>query len=210
MFISKTSAQLLKISIVEFIATPLKDVYLIWLKPRIDERGYFIRSYCKKELAKIGVPETISQINRSFSVSEHTLRGMHFQLPPHSEVKIVSCIRGSLLDVVIDLREDSYSFGKCYSVELSENSNKMLVVPKGFAHGFMTLSPNTEMEYFVTFDYSPASERGLMWNDHRLMNSWPTTPKIISTKDQNNSSFDRSVAEYREAMKQDLLGFSTS
>jgi len=86
----------------------------------------------------------------------------------------------------------------------------MLVVPKGFAHGFMTLSPNTEMEYFVTSDYSPGSERGLMWNDHRLMNSWTTTPKIISTKDQNNSSFDQSVAEYREAMKQDLLGFSTS
>jgi len=86
----------------------------------------------------------------------------------------------------------------------------MLVVPKGFAHGFMTLAPNTEMEYFVSSEYSPAFERGLMWNDHRLVNSWPKTPEIISTKDQNSSSFDHAVAEYREAMKQDLLGFSKS
>jgi dTDP-4-dehydrorhamnose 3,5-epimerase len=187
---------------VEFISTPLQDLYVINLAPRLDERGHFVRSYCMKELAKIGVSDRVSQINRSFSIRQHTLRGMHFQVQPHSEVKVVSCLRGSLVDVVIDLRENSASFGKSFSIVLSENSNKQLVVPKGFAHGFMTLSPNTEMEYFVTAEYSPASERSLVWNDSRLVESWPASPEIISMKDQNALSFDQAVKEYRDSLKQ--------
>lgn len=174
----------------KFVETPLKDSFLIELEKHGDERGFFARTFCKKEFAEVGLDNEIVQINNSFSKDKATLRGIHYQLAPKAETKIVRCIKGGLWDVIVDLRPESPTFLGWYGIELNEENRKMMFVPKGFGHGFITLTDNTETLYLVTEFYSPELERGLRWDDSRIGIEWPLTPKIISDKDNNHHDFN--------------------
>jgi dTDP-4-dehydrorhamnose 3,5-epimerase len=164
----------------------LAGAYRIDLEPREDERGFFARAWCQKEFAEHGLETRIVQSNLSYNRYKGTLRGMHYQAPPHEEVKLVRCIRGSIFDVIIDLRPDSPTYLQWVGVELTAANRQMLYVPRGFAHGFQTLEDDTEVFYHVSEFYHPQAERGVRWNDPRFGIAWPAVEKrIISTKDQS-------------------------
>ncbi len=174
----------------KFNPTPLADAYTIDLEKREDERGFFARFFCVNEYDKVGLDRNIVQINNSLSKDIGTLRGMHYQLSPKAETKIVRCIRGSLYDVIVDLRPSSPTFLKWFGATLSADNRTMIFVPKGFGHGFLTLEENTEAFYLVTEFYSPEHERGLRWNDPKINIQWPIEPVIISDKDKVHRDFD--------------------
>lgn len=174
----------------KFTETELKGAYIIELEKREDERGFFARAFCVNELGKLGLDASIVQINNSLSVFKGTLRGMHYQLAPKAETKMVRCIKGALFDVAVDLRKDSPTYKKWIGVELSADNRKMLYVPKGFAHGFLTLEPNTEAFYLVTEFYSPEHERGLRYNDPAINIQWPFAPSVVSDKDLKHPDFN--------------------
>lgn len=173
-----------------FAETPLRGAYVIELEKRGDERGFFARAFCEREFAAHGLATRFVQVNNSLSAARGTLRGMHYQLSPKAETKLVRCIRGALLDVVLDLRRGSPSFGKSFAVELSAENRRTLYVPKGFAHGFLTLQDDTEAFYFVDEFYAPETERCIRWNDPRFALPWPHPPAVISDKDRNQKDFD--------------------
>lgn len=173
-----------------FHETPLKGAYIIELEKRGDDRGFFARAFCRNEFEKAGLSTEFVQVNNSLSVDQGTLRGLHYQLSPHAETKIVRCIRGALWDCILDLRPDSPTFGKWFAETLSAENRKMLYVPKGFAHGFITLEPNTETFYFVDEVYNPQSERGIRWNDPKFGIDWPAEPRVISDKDTAHRDFN--------------------
>lgn len=177
----------------KFTETPLKGAFVIELEKRGDDRGFFARFFCEREFAQHGLNHQIVQINNSSSKFPGTLRGMHYQLPPKAEDKVVRCIHGALLDVIIDLRQDSPTFLQHFSVELSAENRKTLYVPKGFAHGFITLQPDTEAFYLVTEFYSPEHERGIRYNDPRFGIQWPMAPTVISDKDAKHPDFNPAV-----------------
>ena len=173
-----------------FQETALAGAYLIDLEKRGDERGFFARVFCEKEFSAHGLVTRFVQVNNSLSADRGTLRGMHYQLAPNAETKLVRCIRGALWDVILDLRPGSPSFGKSVGVELSAENRRMIYVPKGFAHGFVTLQTDTEAFYFADEFYAPDCERGVRWNDPRFGIEWPIEPAVISDKDRNQRSFD--------------------
>ncbi|MGE0431095.1 MAG: dTDP-4-dehydrorhamnose 3,5-epimerase [Planctomycetota bacterium] len=173
-----------------FTPTPLQGATLIEPELRGDERGFFARLFCQREFAQHGLATAFVQVNDSMSKEVGTLRGMHYQLAPAAETKLVRCIRGSLWDCIVDLRDDSPTFLKWFGVELSADSRKMLYVPRGFAHGFLTLAPDTEVLYLVDAFYDPALERGLRWDDPRIAIDWPAQPQIVSDKDRAHPDFD--------------------
>lgn len=177
----------------KFIETPLKNAFVIELEKHGDDRGFFARTFCKKEFAEIGLDNEIVQINNSLSIGKATLRGIHYQLPPKAETKIVKCIKGSLWDVMVDLRPESPTFLKWYGTELNEENRRMMFVPKGYGHGFITLTDNTETIYLVTEFYSPEFERGLRWNDPRIGINWPISPQTISLKDNSHPDFNERI-----------------
>lgn len=156
---------------------------MIDLDLREDERGFFARYFCEKEFSKAGLNTRWVQINNSMSHDVGTLRGLHFQHPPNAEVKLVRCIRGSIWDVVVDLRKDSATYGNWYGATLSEKNRTMMYVPKGLAHGFVTIEPNSEIIYLVSDFYAPDSEGTLIWNDPDVGIQWPIKPDVISEKD---------------------------
>jgi len=169
-----------------FTETALKGAYIIQLDRREDERGFFARAWCRNEFEERGLLPLIVQSNLSYSRKAGTLRGMHYQDPPFEETKVVQCVKGALFDVIIDLRPDSPTFKKWTAVELTEDNNAMLYVPKGFAHGFLTLRDDTRAFYHVSQFYSPGSERGIRWNDPQFAIGWPRTDNlVISEKDRN-------------------------
>jgi dTDP-4-dehydrorhamnose 3,5-epimerase len=173
-----------------FSETPLAGAYVIALEKRGDDRGFFARTFCENEFRSHGLVTRFVQANDSLSASKGTLRGMHYQLPPAAEVKLVRCIRGALHDVILDLRPNSPSFGRSFGVELNAENRRMIYVPKGFAHGFITLEDNTEAFYFVDEFYGPQYERGIRWNDPRFGIDWPLPPTVLSEKDANQRDFD--------------------
>jgi len=173
----------------EFSARKLKGVFEISLKPRMDERGFFMRSYDVELFKKEGLNFNWVQENHSRSEKKNIIRGLHFQLPPFAETKLVRCIQGAILDVFVDLRKDSSTFGQWDSIELSAENKKMVLIPRGFAHGFCTLTDISEVVYKVDNYYSKESERGLIWNDPDLKINWPTKNPILSIKDQTNMKF---------------------
>jgi len=173
-----------------FTETPLKGAYLIDMEKRGDERGFFARAFCEREFAQHGLSSRIVQANNSLSARKGTLRGMHYQLAPRAETKIVRCIRGALHDIILDLRRDSPTFGQTFGVELTAENRRMLYVPKGFAHGFITLVDDTEAFYFVDEFYVPECERGVRWDDPRFQLEWPIAPVVISDKDARQRDFD--------------------
>jgi dTDP-4-dehydrorhamnose 3,5-epimerase len=174
----------------KFNPTPLAGAYVIDLEKRGDDRGFFARAFCEKEFAGQNLPNRFVQVNNSLSAQKGTLRGMHYQLAPKAETKLVRCIRGSLYDVILDLRKDSSTFGKSFGAELSAENRRMMVVPKGFAHGFITLADDTEAFYFVDEFYAPEQERGVRWNDPKFNIQWPAKPAVLSDKDGKWRDFD--------------------
>jgi dTDP-4-dehydrorhamnose 3,5-epimerase len=173
-----------------FTETPLKGAYLIDLEKKGDDRGFFARAFCVKEFGKYSLSTNFVQVNNSLSAQPGTLRGMHYQLAPKAETKLVRCIRGGLYDVILDLRRDSPTFGKSFGAELTAENRRMMYVPKGFAHGFVTIAPDTEAFYFVDEFYAPETERGVRFNDPKFKIAWPADPAVISDKDKNWRDFD--------------------
>jgi len=173
-----------------FTETPLRGAYLIDLEKRGDDRGFFARAFCEKEFGALGLATRFVQANDSLSAQRGTLRGMHYQLPPKAETKLVRCIRGALWDVVLDLRPKSPTFGQSFGAELTAENRRMMYVPKGFAHGFVTLVDGTEAFYFVDEFYAPDLERGVRWNDPRFDVHWPIPPDVVSDKDRAHRDFD--------------------
>jgi dTDP-4-dehydrorhamnose 3,5-epimerase len=175
-----------------FTCTPLKNAYVIELEPRADERGFFARLFCQREFADFGLDHRFVQINNSLSQQRGTLRGMHYQLPPSAEVKLFRCISGALYDVIVDLRPHSPTFGHWFGVELTARNRKMIYVPRGFAHGFLTTEPSTEALYLVSAFYNPEQERGIRFDDPSFGIKWPFSPTEISEKDRHWPNFDPS------------------
>ncbi|MGZ0653998.1 dTDP-4-dehydrorhamnose 3,5-epimerase [Coraliomargarita sp. W4R53] len=167
----------------KFEETPLKGAWIIDLEPRGDDRGYFARTFCRKEFEAHGIEANVVQSNISFSAHAGTLRGMHFQKAPAEETKLVRCLTGALLDVIIDIRPDSPTYHQHIAVELTPENKRMLFVPRGFAHGFMTLKDNTEMLYMVSEFYTPEVESGLRHDDPAFGINWPLPVSVISAKD---------------------------
>ena len=163
----------------------LNDVFLIELDKKVDDRGWFSRVYCEKEQAENIFPESIKQVNTSFSKNKGTLRGLHFQNKPFEESKIIKVLSGSVYDLILDLRKESSTYLQWEAFELNSESKEMLYVPKGFAHSILTLEKDTEILYFVSEFYQQNSESGIRWDDPYFKFSWPITPSVISSKDQS-------------------------
>jgi dTDP-4-dehydrorhamnose 3,5-epimerase len=173
-----------------FSETALPGAYVIDLERIEDERGFFARAWCERELTEHGLETRIAQSNVSFNKHKGTLRGMHFQRPPHQETKLIRCIRGGLFDVIIDLRPDSTGYKRWMGVELTADNRRMLYVPRGFAHGFQTLEDDTEIFYMVSEFYTPEAEGGVRWDDPAFAVEWPLGPPTeISQKDQQWPDF---------------------
>jgi dTDP-4-dehydrorhamnose 3,5-epimerase len=168
-----------------FKETTLKDAFVIELQKRGDERGFFARTFCRDEFAAHGLNTVYPQCNMSLSKDKFTLRGFHYQIDGAEEAKVVRCIRGALLDVIIDVRKGSPSYGQHLAVELTADNYVALYVPEGFAHSFITLEENTEAFYMVSAMYTPGKERGIRWNDPAFGVRWPTDQPIVSEKDAN-------------------------
>jgi len=179
----------------KFTATPLAGAWLVDLEPHGDDRGFFARMFCAREFAARGLATQFVQISTSMNALSHTLRGMHFQLPPHDETKLVRCLAGAIYDVIVDLRPGSPTLGQSFGAELSAQNRRMMYVPKGFAHGFLTLAPNTEILYFIDEFYAPESARGVRGNDPALAIEWPAQPALVSDRDAAYPDFDPRVLQ---------------
>lgn len=173
-----------------FNETPLSGAYLIDIEKRGDDRGFFARAFCENEFGNHNLVRHFCQVNNSLSAQKGTLRGMHYQLAPRAETKVVRCIKGSLYDLILDLRADSATFGQSFGAELSAENRRMMYVPKGFAHGFLTLVPDAEAFYFVDEFYAPEYERGIRFDDPKFDLRWPQTPALVSEKDRGHPDFD--------------------
>jgi dTDP-4-dehydrorhamnose 3,5-epimerase len=173
-----------------FTETPLAGAYVIDLEKKDDDRGFFARAICANEFRAHGLAENFCQVNDSFSAYKGTLRGMHYQLPPWAETKLVRCVRGTLYDLILDLRPGSATFGQSFGVELSAENRRMIYVPKGFAQGSFTLVDDTEAFYFADQFYAPEHERGVRYNDPKFKLPWPGAPIVISDKDKSHRDFD--------------------
>jgi dTDP-4-dehydrorhamnose 3,5-epimerase len=167
-----------------FAETKLKGAFIIDLERREDERGYFARTFCQSEFRDHGLKPIIAQGNVASNFKMGTLRGMHFQYPPAAETKLVRCVRGAILDIIVDLRPESETFLQHVAVELNEDNLRALYVPERFAHGYQTLCDKTDTTYQVGEFYAPAAEGGLMYNDSALGLSWPLSVSVISAKDR--------------------------
>jgi dTDP-4-dehydrorhamnose 3,5-epimerase len=172
-----------------FAPLPLPGAFTIEIEARSDERGFFARAFCKREMAAAGLETVVAQANLSGNVTRGTLRGLHYQVPPNAEVKMVRCISGAVYDVIVDVRRDSPTYLRWHGVELSAVNHTMLYVPKGFAHGYQSLTAGSEVLYLVTEFYSPAAERGLRWNDPLIGIRWPIPDPILSPKDAAHPDF---------------------
>lgn len=174
----------------KFTETSLKGAYVIEVDKIGDERGFFTRIWCEDELKNYDLNTNIVQSNMSLSKRRGTIRGLHFQKSPFQETKFVRCTKGSVYDVIIDLRPDSTTYKKWFGVKLTENNHKMIYVPENFAHGFLTLEDNSEVYYLVTQYYNNDSEIGVRWNDPTFNIKWPIEITEVSEKDNNHPNFD--------------------
>lgn len=173
------------------ISRPLPGMMVLEAEPRVDGRGFFQRCFCRAELAALGVGEVdVAQANVSFSAQAGTLRGLHHQLGPSAERKLVACLHGGAHDVVLDLRPGSPAYGRHAAVELSAANRRLVLVPEGCAHGFLTVADATTMLYLVTAAYDPVRERGVRWDDPAFAIPWPAAPAVISPRDAALPDFD--------------------
>lgn len=176
----------------KFYPASLKGVYIIDLEPVADSRGWFARTFCKNEFAVIGHTKEWVQLNHSFTSKKGSIRGMHYQLPPFREIKMVRCIAGSVWDVVIDIRKDSETFLQWTYVELSAQNKKMIYIPEGFAHGFQALTDNCELIYHHSSFYTPGSEGGIRYDDPAIAIKWPLVLTDISERDLSHPLLNES------------------
>ena len=168
-----------------FINTNLPGVKIVEATVFGDYRGWFMESYSYDKFNEAGINLNFVQDNQSYSAVKGTLRGLHYQLNPKSQTKLVRCTRGAIFDVAVDIRRGSATFGKWFGIELNEENKKQLLIPKGFAHGFMTLTNDVEVQYKVDEFYSPEHERGIIWNDPEININWPIDIKpVLSAKDE--------------------------
>ena len=175
----------------QFASTAVAGTFIIDLEPLTDERGLFARTWCVREFAAHGIRAMPVQANLSFSRQRGTLRGLHFQLPPSREGKLVRCVRGALLDAVVDLRCDSPTYQAVVTVELTAGNRRALFVPPGVAHGFQTLMDDTEVHYQMSDEYRPELSSGVRWDDPAFGISWPIVPPIVmSERDRQFPDFD--------------------
>ena len=168
-----------------FKETKLSGAFVIDLQTRDDSRGFFARAFCQKEFEEHGLKPLVAQCNCSYNHRRATLRGMHYQLPPAAETKLVRCTRGAIYDVIVDLRPESPTYLQHVGFELSESNRRQLYVPEMFAHGYLTLTDGAEVTYQVGEFYTPGAERGLRYDDPALSIEWPILIEIISEKDAN-------------------------
>jgi dTDP-4-dehydrorhamnose 3,5-epimerase len=172
-----------------FEETPLSGAYVVDLELVRDERGFFARAWCQREFAERGLSVQFVQTNVAYSRKKGTLRGLHYQVPPHQEAKLVRCTAGRIYDVIVDLRRHSPTCGRWFGVELARTTYRMLFVPEGFAHGYLTLEDDTEVTYQVSQFYAPAFERGIRYDDPGLAIKWPGPIEVVSVKDQGWEDF---------------------
>jgi dTDP-4-dehydrorhamnose 3,5-epimerase len=173
-----------------FTPAPVQDAWIIDLEPRRDARGFFARTFCEQEFSSHGLNVHWVQVNHSLTVQAGMLRGMHYQVKPHSEIKLVRCIRGAAHDIIVDLRPDSPTYRGWFGIDLTEEQPRWLYVPEGFGHGFLTLSDKVEMEYMISAPYTPESERGFRFNDPYFSLSWPRSVEAMSPKDASWPDFE--------------------
>jgi dTDP-4-dehydrorhamnose 3,5-epimerase len=166
-------------------STPLPDVFLISIDPKTDARGSFARTFCTEEFKKHGLETQFVQANISKNIHAGTVRGLHFQNDPHAEVKLVSCIVGSIYDVIVDIRKNSVTYLQWFGAKLSANNGLMMYVPQGFAHGYQALKDGAGVHYLVSAFYAPSSEGGLRYNDPEIGIQWPLPVAHVSAKDAN-------------------------
>ncbi len=174
----------------KFFETNLRGVFLIEPEPVEDERGFFARTWCRKEFEQHGLKPDWVQCNISYNKRMGTLRGMHYQIAPHAEAKLVRCTMGAIFDVIIDLRPGSKTFMQWISVELTAENRKMIFIPQGFANGFQTLVDHTEVFYQMSAFFTPEYARSIRWNDPQFNIRWPEAERTISEKDQKIEDFD--------------------
>lgn len=172
-----------------FTETKLNGAFVIEPEKLEDERGFFARTWCGHEFTNHGLNPCIAQCSISFNRKRGTLRGMHYQVAPHEESKIVRCTRGAIYDVIIDLRPDSTTFTEWLAVELNAENRRMLYIPEAFAHGFQTLEDNTEIFYQISEFYAPEQARGVRWDDPAFGIEWPLAERTISTRDRTYRDF---------------------
>jgi len=172
-----------------FIETKLRGAFMIEPERLEDERGFFARAWCQREFESHGLSPRLVQCDISFNTKKGTLRGMHYQVAPHEEAKLVRCTMGAIYDVIINLRPDLPTFKQWVAVELTANNRRMLYVPEGFAHGFQTLVDHTEVSYQMTEFYHPESARGVRWDDPAFAIEWPLADPILSEKDRTYPDF---------------------
>jgi dTDP-4-dehydrorhamnose 3,5-epimerase len=172
-----------------FVATPLPGTYLIELDRREDERGFFARTWCRREFAEMGLNTDLAQCNVSYNKHRGTLRGMHWQTAPHGEAKLVRCTRGAIWDAVIDLRPDSPTYMQHFATELTAASARAIYIPEGMAHGFVTLDDDCEVSYQMSEFYEPAAARGVRWDDPAFGIKWPLSNPILHPRDASYPDF---------------------
>lgn len=181
-----------------FSPTSIPDCFVISIEPQSDDRGFFARTFCVDEFTAHGLNAQVVQSSVSFNERRGTLRGLHLQLPPSAEAKLVRCIRGAIFDVVLDLRPGA-AFGNCEAVELSASNRDALYIPEGVAHGFLTLAAETEIEYQMSARYDPTAFCGVNWRDAAVAVAWPLQGEpFVSERDQSLPSFEEAAARWRQ------------
>jgi dTDP-4-dehydrorhamnose 3,5-epimerase len=179
---------------VNFIPTPLPGAYVVELDRRNDDRGFFARTWCKREFEEAGLDTALMQCSVSHNERRGTLRGMHWQAAPHGEVKLVRCTRGAIYDVILDLRPESPAYLQHFGVELTAESGRALYIPEGLAHGFVTLEDASEVFYQMSAFYEPAFARGVRWNDPAFGIEWPVSEPLLHPRDAAYADFRMLVA----------------
>lgn len=176
-----------------FTPTKLRDAYIVDIEKREDDRGFFARSWCRREFAERRMVSDLAQANVSFSLKRGTLRGMHYQMKPYEETKLIRCTRGAIYDVIIDLRPNSTTYGQWVGAELTADNYKMLYVPEGLAHGFQTLSDDAEVAYQMSQFFTPGAARGIRYNDPAFGIQWPMKVEVISSEDASWPDFSTNL-----------------
>jgi len=168
-----------------FSGLPLKGAFAIEVERLEDERGFFARTFCLDEFARHGIALRVAQSSVSYNRRQGTLRGLHYQAPPHQEAKLVRCTRGAAFDAIADLRPDSPTFRQWAALELSADNGRLIYIPEGFAHGFQTLADDTELLYQISVPYVPEAARGIRWDDPELSIEWPpAATRVVSPRDR--------------------------
>jgi dTDP-4-dehydrorhamnose 3,5-epimerase len=182
-----------------FTETKLKGAYVIETEPLEDDRGFFARTFCREEFHKYGLNPNVAQCNLSYNRTKGTLRGMHYQIAPREEAKLVSCVSGAIYDVIVDIRANSPTYGEWIALELTARGRRrMLYIPKGLAHGFQTLEDHSEVFYQMSESYVPEYARGIRWNDPTLQIQWPQNHPILSSRDMTYPDFKPAYPQFEK------------